>query len=412
MLQSLPGTGASVSSDEQRDDPSLSDPSATTSAADGDGFDAIQRRITAMRREARERIEEVRFPAARDPLRRPLTLPSLDRSPPPAPPVVTPPASPLPASPPPAPPVVPAAEQVRSTDDWRRELLGRPPAGTGRADDRIAPSDRSATPVVQPDPPPAPAPLAPRTLDVDGRPLPPDPATVGRVVNIEEVPLLDVIERDLPARSAGGARSVTTSGLLGAARDGIERIAVTRSLAVLSWQLMSMLVLAAMFAWVAWFPFAASGADGRALVVSDSRMAPTIVRGDVVVVRASPDLPYPVSTVVAIEQGGVLLTERIVGEDLSGSDRILLTRSDGVSIGADRRVRTDEVVGSVRRIHRLVGFPVLWFTQPGAIVARLLVVLLMLSSAVGAVSLVVRWDLKRSDRALVSAIASGARTPR
>lgn len=407
-------TGANVISGEQPDDPSLPDPPTETSAADGDGFDAIQRRITAMRREARERIEEVRLPDPRDPLRRPLSLPSLDRSPPPVPPVPSaPPASPAP--PLPAASVVPAAEQERSTDDWRRELLGRQPAGTGRTDDRIAPSHRSVPPVDRPEPPLAPAqPVLPasRTVDADGRPLPPDPATVGRVVDIEEVPLLDVIERDVPARSAGVARGVTTRGLLGAARDGIERIAVTRSLAVLSWQLMSMLVLAAMFAWVAWFPFAASGADGRALVVSDSRMAPTIVRGDVVVVRASPDLPYPVGTVVAIEQGGVLLTERIVGEDLSGANRVLLTRSDGVSIGADRRVRTDEVVGSVRRIHRLVGFPVLWFTQTDAIVSRLLVVLLVLSSAVGAVSLVVRWDLKRSDRALVSAIASGARTPR
>lgn len=402
MLQSLPWTGASVSSDEQHDDPSLPDPTGAPSAASGDGFDAIQRRITAMRREARERIEEVRFPAVRDPLRRPLSLPSLDRSPPPA-------------SPPPAPPVVPAAEQVRSTADWRRELLSRPPAGTGRPDDRIAPADLPAAPALQPDPSPAPArpaPPVPRTLDADDRALPPDPATVGRVVKIDDVPLLDVVERDPPAGSAGGARSVASSGLLGAARDGIERIAVTRSLAVLAWQLTSMLVLAAMFVWVAWFPFAAGGAGGRALVVSDSRMAPTIVRGDVVVVRASPDLPYPVGTVVAIEQGGVLLTERIVGEDLSGAARILLTRSDGVAIGADRRVRTDDVVGSVRRIHRFVGYPVLWFTQTDAIVSRLLVVLLVLSSAVGAVSLVVRWDLKRSDRALVSAIASGARTPR
>jgi hypothetical protein len=385
-----------VSSDDQHDDPSLPEPPSTPSesAADGDGFDAIQRRITAMRRQARERIEEVRFPAAPDPLRRPLSLPSLDRSPSPAPPVVA------------------AAEQERSTDDWRRELLGRPPGGNSRPDDRIALSERAAAPALQPDPPLTPAPPAPRTLDADGRPLPPDPATVGRVVNIEEVPLVDVIDRDRPERSSGVVRSVTTAGLLSAARDGIERIAVTRSLAVLSWQVTSVIVLLAMFAWVAWFPFAAGGAGGRALVVSDSRMAPTIVRGDVVVVRESLDLPYPVDTIVAIEQGGVLLTERIVGEDLSGAARILLTRSDGVSIGADRRVRTDEVVGSVRRIHRLVGFPVLWFTQPGAIVSRLLVVLLVLSSAVGAVSLVVRWDLKRSDRALVSAIASGARTPR
>lgn len=396
-------TGANVISGEQPDDPSLPDPPTETSAADGDGFDAIQRRITAMRREARELIEEVRLSDPRVPLRRPLSLPSLDRSPPPVPSAA------------PVAPASPAAEQERSTDDWRRELLGRQPAGTGRTDDRIAPSHRSVPPVDRPEPPLAPAQpvlTAPRTLDADGRPMPPDPATVGRVVDIEEVPLLDVIERDLPARAAGGARGVTTRGLLGAVRDGIEKIAVTRSLAVLSWQLMSLLVLAAMFAWVAWFPFAAGGDGGRALVVSDSRMAPTIVRGDVVVVRASPDLPYPVDTVVAIEQGEVLLTERIVGEDLSGANRVLLTRSDGVSIGADRRVRTDEVVGSVRRIHRLVGFPVLWFTQPGAIVSRLLVVLLVLSSAVGAVSLVVRWDLKRSDRALVSAIASGARTPR
>jgi signal peptidase I len=248
-------------------------------------------------------------------------------------------------------------------------------------------------------------------VDEDGRPLPPDPATVGRVLRIEEVPLVDVTDRDRPAQRAGASRPVTAAGLTTVARDAIERIAVTRSLAVLAWQLMSVLVLAAMFVWIAWFPFAATGTDARALVVSDSRMAPTILRGDVVVVRDSPDLPYPLDTVVAIEQGGVLLTERIVGEDLTGTERILLTRSDGVSIGADRRVRTDEVIGSVRRIHRLVGYPVLWFTQPGAIVQQLLVVLLVLSSAVGAVSLVVRWDLKRSDRALVSAIASGARTP-
>jgi hypothetical protein len=140
-------------------------------------------------------------------------------------------------------------------------------------------------------------------------------------------------------------------------------------------------------------------------------MAPTIMRGDVVVVRSSPDLPYPVGTVVALQQGGSLVTERIVGEERTDAGRILFTRSDGVSVGADRRVAPQEIIGSVRRIHRMVGYPVLWFTSSSTPLPGLLAVLVVLSSVLGTAALVVRWDLKRSDRALVSAIASGTRTP-
>jgi hypothetical protein len=240
---------------------------------------------------------------------------------------------------------------------------------------------------------------------------------VGSVIRVSELPLPELVDVDGPPRTAGAARlgdaqgSIARAGLVAGARETIERIAVTRSVAVLSWQALSVVVLIATIAWIVWFPFAAGGSGGRALVVSDARMSPTILRGDVVVVRSSPDLPYPVGTVVALQQGGLLVTERIVGEERTEAGRVLYTRSDGVSVGPDRRVLPQEIVGSVRRIHRMVGYPVLWFTSSSTPLPGLLAIVVLLSSVVGAAALVVRWDLKRSDRALVSAIASGTRTP-
>ena len=255
--------------------------------------------------------------------------------------------------------------------------------------------------MVVPDPTPTPAapPDAPR-------PLP-----VGSLIEVADLPLADRgASEGAPAR-AEVQGSLARAGLAAGVRDAVERIAVTRSVAVLGWQALSVVILIATLAWIVWFPFAAGATGGRALVVSDARMAPTIMRGDVVIVRPSPDLPYPVGTVVAIQQDGLLTTERIVGEETSESGRFLYTRSDGASVGPDRRIVPQDIVGSVRRIHRALGHPVLWFTSSSTLLPGLLAIGTLLSSVLGTAALVVRWDLKRSDRALVSAIASGTRTP-
>ncbi len=396
---------------------------APGSGADGDEFDAIQRRIAAMRREAMDRIEAVRRPRPGEPARPTITPPSSDR---PAPPRVSVPAPPVaPAVPTAAPTVAPtptpapvpepapspAPERSQPTEDthgaeWRWD----------RIRDRTAPAPAPITgasppPVEEPVPN---APVAPADTDASSSATP----VVGSVIRVSELPMPDLVDVDVDARGTvsglmrgdreGGRGRV---GLTTNARELVERIAVTRSVAVLGWQAFSVVILIATIAWIAWFPFAAGGSGARALVVSDGRMAPTIMRGDVVVVRSSPDLPYPVGTVVALQQGGSLVTERIVGEERTDAGRILFTRSDGVSVGADRRVAPQEIIGSVRRIHRMVGYPVLWFTSSSTPLPGLLAILVVLSSVLGTAALVVRWDLKRSDRALVSAIASGTRTP-
>ena len=396
---------------------------APGSSADGDEFDAIQRRIAAMRREAMDRIEAVRRPRPGEPARPTITPPSSDR---PAPPRVSVPEAPVaPAVPTPAPTVAPtptpapvpepapspAPERSQPTEDtdgaeWRWD----------RIRDRTAPAPApitgaSPSPVEEPVPD---APAAPADPDAPSSATP----VVGSVIRVSELPMPDLVDVDVDGgRTMSGllrgdrGGALGRQGLVANARELVERIAVTRSVAVLGWQAFSVVVLIATIAWIAWFPFAAGGSGARALVVADGRMAPTIMRGDVVVVRSSPDLPYPVGTVVALQQGGSLVTERIVGEERTDAGRILFTRSDGVSVGADRRVAPQEIIGSVRRIHRMVGYPVLWFTSSSTPLPGLLAVLVVLSSVLGTAALVVRWDLKRSDRALVSAIASGTRTP-
>jgi hypothetical protein len=389
-----PGTALTNEDEGQGSDASAASPSA----ADGDEFDAIQRRIAQMRRDAMERIEAVRRPQPGAPARPTITPPALERPTPPRPPApdatAAPPPVPAPA-PAPAPPSVPAPVEGSDAAEWRWDRV------RGRADADLVP------PVLTP---PVPEPLP------EPVPEPAPPAAVGSVIRVSELPLPDLgdIEDGAPApvpsrRAAQG--SVAGAGLGASLRDTVERIAVTRSVTVLGWQALSVVVLIMTFAWVVWFPFAAGGSGGRALVVSDDRMAPTILRGDVVIVRASPDLPYPLDTVVAIEQGGALVTERIVGEEVTDTGRILLTRSDGVSVGPERRVVPQEIVGSVRRIHRMVGYPVLWFTSSSTPLPGVLVIVVVLTSVLGTAALVVRWDLKRSDRALVSAIASGTRNP-
>ena len=220
-------------------------------------------------------------------------------------------------------------------------------------------------------------------------------------------------EEDLVGPDGGyGPRSPRITGgaglILQGARDRLESLATTRSVGVLIWQLTSAVVLLGMLAWMLWFPLAA-GSGALSLVASDGRMSPTILRGDVVVVRPSPDLPYPIDVIIAFRQDGELFTERVVGEEYEGNLRLLITASDAVPTGVDRRVDPDDVIGSVRQVHRSLGYPALWFGEPGMLLPRLLVVLLALSSAVGTASMVVRWEMRRSDRALVSAIASGAR---
>ncbi len=147
-------------------------------------------------------------------------------------------------------------------------------------------------------------------------------------------------------------------------------------------------------------------------MVADDRMGPTVNLGDVVIIAPSPDLPYPLDAVVAIDVDGVLIVERIVEEVVTDEARLLITRADGVTVGPSREVDPRQVEGSVRRVHRMVGFAALWFSEPGSIVWRVLLILLLVSSAVGTASLVVRAELGRQDRLLVSAIASGERTTR
>jgi hypothetical protein len=386
------GPGYPLTSDDEGQGPGPT--GASSSGADGDEFDALQRRIAAMRREAMDRIESVRSPRPGEPARPTMTPPVFERPAPPRAPVPEPASEPVPEQRVLRPP---ADDDVTQGADWRWDRV------RGGSAPQSGPVPVT-TPDADPTPPPAPAPT-------------PGPSPVaGSVIRVSELSIPDLVDVDgrasAMARLRGeGQGSVARVGLVAGARGTIERIAVTRSVAVLGWQALSVIVLIATIAWIVWFPFAAGGSGGRALVVSDARMAPTIVRGDVVVVRSSPDLPYPVGTVVALQQGGLLVTERIVGEERTEAGRILYTRSDGVSVGPDRRVLPQEIVGSVRRIHRTVGYPVLWFTSSSTPLPGLLAIVVLLSSVVGAAALVVRWDLKRSDRALVSAIASGTRTP-
>lgn|GEM_PF-2341447 len=245
------------------------------------------------------------------------------------------------------------------------------------------------------------------------------PATPGRTIPVEDLPppgagwdeplagTTDLEDRG-GLRPGGGTGGRTWSlGL----REGIERIASTRSITVLLWQVASVVLLVAAVVWAVWFPLAA-GAGSQALVVADGRMSPTANRGDVVIVAPSPDLPYPLDAVIAFDADGVLVVERVVEELVSDAGRVLVTRADAVTVGPSRRVDPADVVGSVRRVHRVVGFPALWFDEPGSIPWQVLLILLLVSSAVGTASLVVRAELRRQDRLLVSAIASGDRTPR
>jgi hypothetical protein len=369
-----------TSDEEQASGP----PEASGSAADGDEFDAIQRRIAAMRREAMERIESVRRPRPGGPAR-PTITPPLER---PAPPRPTAPTAAAPAGPPPEPAVAPA---VRGDADGESWTWDRQRGGSAQTPDAPAPARE---------------------------PTPASPAVVGPVIHVADLPLPELVDvvtgedaTPHPSAHREVQGSLARTGVATSVRDTVERIAVTRSVTVLGWQALSVVILVAALAWVAWFPFAAGAAGGRALVVVEDVMAPTIRRGDVVVVRPSPDLPYPLGTVVAIERDGLLVTERIVGEEVSETERILLTRSDGVSEGPDMKVSPQDIVGSVRRIHRLVGHPVLWFTSSSTPLPGLLAIVAVLSSVLGTAALLVRLELRRSDRALVSAIASGTRTP-
>ena len=246
----------------------------------------------------------------------------------------------------------------------------------------------------------------------------PAPTPTGRVIPVEELPppgagwdAVDALS-DLDDRRRDRAPTVDDgAGLrVGSVRAFIEGIATQRSFWVTAWQLASVAVLIGAVAWLVWFPLAA-GEGSEALVVPDDRMAPTVMRGAVVNITPSPDLPYPLDTVVALDVGGVVVLERIVDERLEDERRILITRADGVAVGPNREVPPDQVVGAVRRITPLLGYPALWFDEPGGIVWRVLLILVLLASIVGAASLVVRAELRRQDRLLVSAIASGDRTP-
>jgi hypothetical protein len=261
-------------------------------------------------------------------------------------------------------------------------------------------------PVRPPVPAPAPAPVAETPSPSAGRVIPVEdlpPAGAGW-----DAPLLDA---DVEDRARGGQDDGGRVGWAFGLREGIERIAATRSITVPLWQVASVVLLIAAVVWAVWFPLAA-GSGSRALVVADDRMGPTVNRGDVVIIAPSPDLLYPLDAVVAIDVDGVLIVERIVEEVVTDEARLLITRADGVTVGLSREVDPRQVEGSVRRVHRMVGFPALWFSEPGSIVWRVLLILLLVSSAVGTASLVVRAELRRQDRLLVSAIASGERTTR
>ena len=393
----------------------------------GDEFDEIRARVDRIRREAQQRIDELRGATGLDVrlpprpgVRRPGAAAAPDR---------LPPSRPTRADAGPPVPVVPdrpAPPPVASGGDWRGRV----------APERSEPAEPAPKPPALEVPPqPAsdasPVPVAPATPPAPVEPplswvgpsadvAAPTPAPAGRTSPVEELPPpgagWDAFLVDLPYADGRG-RSGTDDGRAGVGlftglRELVERIAATRSLTVLLWQVASVVLLVVALVWAVWFPLAA-GSGARALVVADDRMGPTVLRGDVVIVAPSPDLPYPLDAVVAIDVDGVLIVERVVEERTSEAGvRTLITRADGVSVGPSREVDPAQVDGSVRRVHRLVGYPALWFDEPGSIVWRVVLVLLLVSSALGTASLVVRAELRRQDRLLVSAIASGDRTLR
>ncbi len=361
----------------------------------GDEFDAIRARVDEVRREAMARIEALRDPGSLD-----VRLPRLPA-----------PEPRRPATPAPRPPVVaPAPESSRAPETGDRPappLL--PPVATPPAEEWRAPRAAPVAPV----PPAAVRPSAPVTGSAD-EPVPAAPA--GRVIPLEDLPppgagwdAVDALS-DLDDRRGREPVVVTDGVRVGSLRAFIEGIATRRTVWATLWQLASVVVLVAAVTWLIWFPLAA-GEGSQALVVPDDRMAPTITRGAVVVITPSPDLPYPLDTIVALDVGGVVVLERIVDERLEDERRILITRGDGVAVGPNREIPPDQVVGAVRRITPVAGYPALWFDEPGGIVWRVLLILVLIASAIGAASLVVRAELRRQDRLLVSAIASGDRTP-
>ncbi len=394
----------------------------------GDEFDEIRARVDRIRREAQQRIDELRGPTGLDVrlppgpgVRRPSAAAATDR---------LHPSRPTRADAGPPVPIVPdrpAPPPIASGGDWRgRVAPERPePAEPARTppEPEAPPQPASDAPPVPETPANPPAPVEPplSTVGPSAEVPGPTPAPAGRTIPVEELPPpgagWDAVLVDLPDTDGGGRAGTDDDGRAGVGqlaglRELVERIAATRSLTVLLWQVASVVLLAAALVWAVWFPLAA-GSGARALVVADDRMGPTVLRGDVVIVAPSPDLPYPLDAVVAIDVDGVLIVERVIEERSSEAGvRTLVTRADGVSIGPSREVDPTRVEGSVRRVHRLVGYPALWFDEPGSIVWRVALVLLLVSSALGTASLVVRAELRRQDRLLVSAIASGDRTPR
>jgi hypothetical protein len=349
--------------------------------ASGDEFDEIRARVDRLRREALERIEALRDPMALD-----VRLP------------------PRPGS---------------------SAGVGGPavPATPARPDRPVSGSDRPLPPPPPPAPTPPPAPPARPAPPPAPRPVPvpeqtPLPVpTAGRVIPVEDLPPPGVAwedtGRDLSDPDAGvvGDRRMPVGrpSPLTAGRELVERLATTRGVSVPLWQALSVLVLVATIAWLAWFPFAA-GSGSQALVAVDDRMAPLVRWGDVVIISPSPDLPYPLDSVVALDAGGAIVIERIVDQRLEDGRRRLVTRADAVSFGPSRELWPEDVVGAVRRVHRALGLPVLWFDGTASPLWRVAVVLLLAASVLGVVTLVVRIELRRQDRLLVSAIASGDRS--